>query len=80
MKEIKDLDVSKASQESVIPTKIINEKVNISSSFIENFFRQGTQYRQMSMIEKLKKFVDKEKLLLPFLPTYSKLLNVSHTT
>lgn len=42
MKEIKDLDVSKASQESVIPTKIINEKVNISSSFIEQIVNNMT--------------------------------------
>ena len=42
MKEIKDLDVSKASQESVIPTKIINEKVNISPSFIEQIVNNMT--------------------------------------
>ena len=42
MREIKDLDVSKASQESVIPTKIINEKGNISSSFIEQIVNNMT--------------------------------------
>ena len=42
MKEIKDFDVCKASQENDVPTKIINEKVNISSGFIYQIFNNMT--------------------------------------
>ena len=38
MKEIKDLDFSKASQENDIPTKLIKENANIFSNFIYHSF------------------------------------------
>ena len=38
MKEMRDLDVSKASQENNIPTKIIQENAGIFSNFIYRAF------------------------------------------
>ena len=42
MKEVKDLDVSKASQENDTPTKIIKENAEIFSHFIYQSFNNMT--------------------------------------
>ena len=47
MKEMRDLDVSKASQENNIPTKIIQENAGIFSNFI---YRALIKYRAFSNI------------------------------
>ena len=62
--------------------KPISNYFEIIFSIFQCGFQQGlsAQYCLISMIEKWKKSVDKGKKFLPLLPTFSKLLIVSHAT